>query len=221
VKVFPKGTLLIALYGATIGKLARLGIDAATNQAVCGIFEHEEHEHQYLYWYLFYKRRELIEAGIGGAQPNISQTILKNLEIPLPSKEVQQRIVSKIEELFSEIDKGVEEIKTAQQQLSVYKKSIIMDAVTGKLTSDWRERNSNLPTSKTVYEQLQGVLDIAHKAATEDAVLKGKRKPKDQRKNKRTTNVETDLPELPKAWNYYRLEDVTYLVTDGTHFTPK
>src|SRR4051812_32859977 len=49
-KLFPKGTLLIALYGATIGKLARLGIDAATNQAVCGIFENEEHDHQYLYW---------------------------------------------------------------------------------------------------------------------------------------------------------------------------
>ena len=87
-KVFPKGTLLIALYGATIGKLARLGIDAATNKAICGIFEHEGHDLNYLYWYLFHKRRDLIKAGIGGAQPNISQTILKNLELPLPPKEV-------------------------------------------------------------------------------------------------------------------------------------
>ncbi len=82
-KVFPKGTLLIALYGATIGKLAWLGIDATTNQAVCGIFNNEDHDLRYLYWYLFHRRRKLIEAGIGGAQPNISQTILKNLKVPL------------------------------------------------------------------------------------------------------------------------------------------
>lgn len=125
---------MIALYGATIGKLARLGIDAATNQAVCGIFENEEHELQYLYWYLHFKRRDLIKAGIGGAQPNISQTILKNLEVPLPKKEEQQQIVSKIEELFSELDKSTEQLKTAQQQLKVYRQSVLEWAFEGKLT---------------------------------------------------------------------------------------
>lgn len=135
-KIFPKGTLLIALYGATIGKLARLGIDAATNQAVCGIFENKEHELQYLYWYLFYKRRDLIKAGIGGAQPNISQTILKNLDVPLPKKIEQQNIVSKIEELFSELDKGIEQLKTAQQQLKVYRQSVLKWAFEGKLTNE-------------------------------------------------------------------------------------
>jgi len=94
-KVFPKGTLLIALYGATIGKLAKLGIDAATNQAVCGIFENPEHDLNYLYWFLFHKRRKLIESGIGGAQPNISQTILKNLDIPLPPKPTNKPLYPK------------------------------------------------------------------------------------------------------------------------------
>jgi len=135
-KIFPKGTLLIALYGATIGKLAKLGIDAATNQAVCGIFENEEHNLDYLYWFLFHKRKDLIKAGIGGAQPNISQTILKSLEIPLPPKETQQRIVSKIEELFSELDKGIEELKTAQQQLKVYRQAVLKWAFEGKLTNE-------------------------------------------------------------------------------------
>jgi type I restriction enzyme S subunit len=134
-KVFPKGTLLIALYGATIGKLAWLGIDATTNQAVCGIFNNEDHDLRYLYWYLFHKRKKLIEAGIGGAQPNISQTILKNLEVPLPKKQQQQQLVSKIEELFSEVDKGIEEIKTAQQQLKVYRQAVLKWAFGGKLTN--------------------------------------------------------------------------------------
>jgi len=83
-KIFPKGTLLIALYGATIGKLAFLGVDAATNQAVCGIYKNENIDSNYLFNLLFYKKPSLVKQGIGGAQPNISQGILKNLEIPIP-----------------------------------------------------------------------------------------------------------------------------------------
>lgn len=124
-KVFPKGTLLIALYGATIGKLAFLGIEAATNQAVCGIFENDKIELKYIYNFLYFNKSNLIKQGIGGAQPNISQTILKNLEIPLPTIEVQKAIVSKIEELFSELDKGIAELKLAQEQLKVYRQSVL------------------------------------------------------------------------------------------------
>src|SRR5438874_1911615 len=80
-KIFPKGTLLIALYGATIGKLAFLGVDAATNQAICGIYKNDEIESKFLFNYLSFKKQELVGQGIGGAQPNISQTILKNLEL--------------------------------------------------------------------------------------------------------------------------------------------
>ena len=79
-KVFPKGTLLIALYGATIGKLAFLGVDAATNQAICGIYENENINSHFLYYYLIFKKQKLVNQGIGGAQPNISQTILKSLD---------------------------------------------------------------------------------------------------------------------------------------------
>jgi type I restriction enzyme S subunit len=135
-KIFPKGTLLIALYGATIGKLAFLGIDAATNQAICGIFRNEHINQQYLYNYLLFKRPQLIKQGIGGAQPNISQTILKDLDIPLPTLTEQQLIVEKIEELFSELDKGIENLKTAQQQLKVYRQAVLKWAFEGKLTND-------------------------------------------------------------------------------------
>lgn len=58
-KIFPKGTLLIALYGATIGKLAYLDIDACTNQAVCGIFENDKVTLKYLYYYLLFQRPNL------------------------------------------------------------------------------------------------------------------------------------------------------------------
>jgi type I restriction enzyme S subunit len=135
-KIFPKGTLLIALYGATIGKLAFLGVDAATNQAICGIYKNDSIDSKYIYNFLFHKKQDLVKQGIGGAQPNISQTILKKLEIPLPNLETQQAIVSKIEELFSELDKGIEDLKTAQQQLKTYRQSVLKWAFEGKLTNE-------------------------------------------------------------------------------------
>lgn len=128
-KIFPKGTLLIALYGATIGKLSFLGIDAATNQAVCGIFENDTVDLKYLYYFLLFQRPNLVRQGIGGAQPNISQTILKKLMVPYPKeKSEQERIVAKIEELFSELDNGVETLKKTKQQLAVYRQAVLKEA---------------------------------------------------------------------------------------------
>ena len=130
-KVFPEGTLLIALYGATIGKLGFLGVPAATNQAVCGIFANEKIDLQFLSYYLFHKRNDLIAQGTGGAQPNISQTILKNLPIPLPPLPTQQAIVARIEALFAELDNAVQHLRTAQQQLKTYRQAVLRDAFEG------------------------------------------------------------------------------------------
>jgi len=133
-KIFPKGTLLIALYGATVGKLAFLGIEAATNQAVCGIYKSEAINQKYLYNYLLSQRNNLVSQSFGGAQPNISQGILKELIIPLPPLPEQHRIVLKIEELISSLDKGIESLKTAQQQLKIYRQAVLKYAFEGKLT---------------------------------------------------------------------------------------
>lgn len=131
-KIFPKGTLLIALYGATIGKLAYLDIDACTNQAICGIFENPKVSLKYLYYYLLLQRPNLIKQGIGGAQPNISQTILKKLMVPYPvDRNEQLCIVARIEELFSQLDSGVETLKTVKQQLAVYRQAVVKDVLDG------------------------------------------------------------------------------------------
>ena len=131
-KVFPAGTLLIALYGATIGKLAFLGKPASTNQAVCAIFQNDTVSLRYLYYYLLFFRPELIKQGIGGAQPNISQTILKKLPVHYPaSLDEQERIVARIEELFSQLDSGVETLRKTKQQLAVYRQAVLKEAFAG------------------------------------------------------------------------------------------
>lgn len=137
-KKFPAGTLLIALYGATIGKMAFLGVEAATNQAICGIFKSEKINLNFLYYYLQFKKTELISQGTGGAQPNISQTILKKLNVPLAPLPIQRAIVSKIETLFSDLDKGIEDLNKAKEQLKIYRQAVLKKAFEGELTLDWK-----------------------------------------------------------------------------------
>ncbi len=134
-KVFPAGTILLALYGATIGKIAILGIPAATNQAICGIFETPFVFSKYAYYYLVNKKSYLIKQGIGGAQPNISQTILKNLDFSLPPLPEQRAIVKKLESLFSSLDAGVADLKKAQQQLKIYRQAVLKKAFEGEFVT--------------------------------------------------------------------------------------
>lgn len=129
-KIFPKGTLLIALYGATIGKLGYLEIDACTNQAVCGIFDNEKVSLKYLYYFLLLHRPDLVKQGAGGAQPNISQTILKKMMVSYPVEKAEQlRIVGKIEELLSKLDASVAELQTAKEKLKVYRQAVLKEAL--------------------------------------------------------------------------------------------
>ena len=141
-KLFPRGSLLIALYGATVGKLGILDFDSATNQAICCIYQNSNYNRDFLFYYLLYKKEYLVNQGKGGAQPNISQEIIKALKIPVPPLNEQKRIVEKIEEEFGKIDEGVEKLKLAQEQIRQYRQSVLKSAFDGKLykTTEWEEK---------------------------------------------------------------------------------
>lgn len=124
-KLFPKGTVCIALYGATVGRLGILGVDAATNQAVCGIFPDSRLEPRYLYRFLESRRRDLIDQGKGGAQSNISQAIVRDIPIPLPPFTEQQRIVEEIEKQFTRLDVAVAALKRVRANLKRYRAAAI------------------------------------------------------------------------------------------------
>ncbi|MCX6937385.1 MAG: restriction endonuclease subunit S [Verrucomicrobia bacterium] len=132
-KIFPKGTLCVALYGATVGKLGILGMDAATNQAVCGIFLPPHIDTRFVYRFLEHKRRDLIDMAKGGAQPNISQDIIRNLEIPLPPLPEQRRIVAEIEQQFTRLDAGVAALHRTQANLKRYRAAVLKAACEGRL----------------------------------------------------------------------------------------
>lgn len=95
-KMFESGTLLIAMYGATAGKTAIISRDATTNQAICGIFKNNKVDLEFIRYALILRRGFLLDQRHGGAQPNLSQTSIRNLRIPLPTVEEQEKISSSL-----------------------------------------------------------------------------------------------------------------------------
>ena len=118
-KIFPHNTVLVAMYGATVGQVGILKINAATNQAVCGIFPNDLMIPEFLFYLLKSKRNYLISLSNGGAQPNISQAIIRKLKIPLPPMEVQREIVEEIEGYQKIIDGARQIIDNYKPQIQI------------------------------------------------------------------------------------------------------
>ena len=132
-KLNPAGSVLIAMYGATIGKLGILTFPATTNQACCACIQYDAVIQDYLFYFLLSQRNEFIAKGGGGAQPNISKEIIIGTEIPIPPLAEQERIVYEIKHWFTligQIEQGKADLQTAIKQA----KSKILDlAIHGKL----------------------------------------------------------------------------------------
>ncbi len=108
-KLFPVNSVLVAMYGATAGQVGILKFEATTNQAVCAIYPNEKAIPEYLYWILKQQTQAFVALSGGGGQPNISQQIIKDFEIPLPPLEIQQQIVAEIES-YQKILDGAKQI---------------------------------------------------------------------------------------------------------------
>lgn len=92
-KEVPAGAVLVAMYGATVGRVGILGTKATTNQAVCHLIpETDKADSRYLFHALKHKARELVGRGVGGAQPNINQGVIRETRILLPPLDEQRRI---------------------------------------------------------------------------------------------------------------------------------
>ena len=122
-KLFPIGTVLMAMYGATVGKTAILRNEATTNQAVCGIIPYADKcDNEFLRFQFMFKREDFLKQRYGGAQPNISQTIIKTFDVLLPPLNEQKKIayvLSTIQKAIQQQDKLIShttELKKALMQ---------------------------------------------------------------------------------------------------------
>ncbi len=135
-KIFQKGTLLIAMYGATAGKLGILNLDSTTNQAICAFLHKDKNIkflEKFLFYFLFFLRDKIIKDSFGGAQPNISQTYIKNLQIPLPPLKEQEQIASHLDELSSHVKNLKQNYQAQIKDLQELKKSLLDKAFKGNL----------------------------------------------------------------------------------------
>ena len=110
VKLNPTGSVLIAMYGATIGKIGILTFPATTNQACCACEVFNGIDKEFLFLFLLSHREEFIKMGGGGAQPNISKEKIINTYIPLPPFAEQKRIVNTVNVLFTKLDDIMESL---------------------------------------------------------------------------------------------------------------
>lgn len=132
-KLFPVNTLLIAMYGATIGKLGITKIVATTNQACCALVGHNNAIIKYIFYWFLANRNNIISMAYGGGQPNISQNLIKSLRVPLPEIEEQITIANFLDQKTSKIESLISYIQTQITKLHEYRQSLISEAVTGKI----------------------------------------------------------------------------------------
>lgn len=143
-------SILCAMYGS-IGKLGIAKIPCATNQAIAFTENiYGRIPYKYLYYYLFSLKKHLLEIGKGGAQQNISQSVLKSVSIPLPPLPEQHRIVSKLDSLMEKIEKNKQRLDKIPTLLKRFRQSVLSAAINGNLTEDFRKKNKLLNSWKLI-----------------------------------------------------------------------
>jgi len=201
-KWVPIDAILIALYGATIGKLGITTYPVTTNQAVAYcVPETRATSSEYLFWYLFYARPDLIALGQGGAQPNISQTILKSHHLFLPPLGEQRRIAAKLNSLFKHSKATREELTGVPQLVERYKQAILAAAFRGDLTEDWRDKRAK--SMKNVLEEVVRARSayFKHEGRTEKPPFAPSWRPAIQ---------------VPPVWSWASVDQLATLVQYGT-----
>ena len=194
VRLNPIGSVLMAMYGATIGKLGILGIEATTNQACCACIPYEGIYNKFLFYFLMASRTAFIKMGEGGAQPNISKEKIVNALFPLPPLSEQKRIVAKIEELLPYIDRYEQAWNKLEQFNSRFpedmKKSLLQYAIQGKLVEQCPEEG----TAEELFTQIQ---EEKQRLIAEKKIKKEKSLPE-------ITDDEKPF-DIPESWKWVRV----------------
>lgn len=174
----------------------------------------------YAYYFLQSKYQQINTRAKGSGTPHVDPDLLWNYKFPIPPLPEQSRIVAKIEELFSELDKGIENLKTARAQLKVYRQALLKHAFEGKLTADWREQNKDkLETASVLQQRIQTERAARYQQQLKEWEANDKQgsKPKAPKSLPPLTAEElAELPELPNGWVWARLGSVIDEPTYGT-----
>ncbi len=143
-RIFPNDSIVIALYGATIGKLGHLKIETTTNQACCVLSKSDKISNRFLFYFFLSSRKYIISLSYGGGQPNISQELIKQLYIAVPSLEEQSAIASFLDYKTNLIDATIEKKKRLIELLKEKRQAVINEAIIKGLNSNTSIKNSGV-----------------------------------------------------------------------------
>ena len=217
------GDVLIAMYGATIGKVAIAGKELTTNQACCactpfGIYN----------WFLFYflmgSKEDFVKKGEGGAQPNISREKLIHHLMPLPPLAEQRRIVEKTRDVLLYI-KQYENLQKSLNALNgnirtLLKKSILQEAIQGRLVPQIAEEGTAQDLLERIKQEKLKLIKggkLKKSVLTNSVIFKGD----DNKYYEQVGDVINDISEeiafdIPENWRWCRLKDLCRIITGAT-----
>ena len=190
VRLNPKGSVLIAMYGATIGKIGILSFPATTNQACCACYEYSINQ-MFLFYFLLANRENFIAMGGGGAQPNISKEKIISTNMPLPPLKEQERIVAEIERWLSFVDIVEKEKSDLQSTICLAKSKILDLAIHGKLVPQDPNDEPASELLKRINPKAEIITDNEH-----------------YQKNKRF--------EIPNTWELCKLGTISKIARGGS-----
>ena len=221
VRLNPIGSVLIAMYGATIGKVGILNIEATTNQACCACLPFNGIYNKFLFYYLMSQNKNFNKMGEGGAQPNISRTKIINYLFPIPPLKEQKRIVEKIEEIIpfvNEYGNYKEDLDKLNSEFSnKLKSSILQEAIQGKLIPQD-------PNDEPASVLLERIKDEKERLIKEKKIKRNKNESYIFKENnhfyekigKEVVPIDNELPfEIPNTWMWCKLENITFNVHYG------
>ena len=218
VRLNPTGSVLIAMYGATIGKVGILTFPATTNQACCACLPIEIHN-EYLFYFLMSQKVAFVKQGEGGAQPNISKEKIVATLMPLPSLAEQHRIVAKIKELLPYVERYGEahSLVTSLNEAfpELLKKSILQEAVQGKLVpQDPTDEPASILLKRIRAEKEQLIKAGKIKRDKHESVIFRRDNSHYEKRGSEEVCIDEELPfDLPDTWSWTRLGELCSVVT--------
>jgi len=185
-KTAKKGDVLISVR-APVGSTNIANIDCAIGRGLAAITY--RFGYKYIWYFLRQIERRLDDQGTGTTFKAISGSILKSQKIPLAPLPEQRAIVAKIEQLFSELDNGIANLKAAKDKLEIYRQAVLKKAFEGELTKEWRN-------------------GLNHDSKDSDDNLDSK-----SRNQGHPKNQGSEIGKLPRGWKWMKFKDVTNIIS--------
>ena len=211
VSLIPGDTVLIAMYGATIGKLGITTCDVTTNQACCACCSLNGLSRDFLFYFLMQYKSEFVAMGVGGAQPNISKEKIVQVIVPIPPIEEQNRITVQISKLFACIEAIENDNSNLRFAIHQAKSKILDLAIRGKLVP----QDPNDEPASVLLERIREEKEELIKAGKlkrdkkESVIFRGEDNSYYLRTNKLVESLDDwKFNELPDSWTICCLGEV-------------